>query len=240
MNLASCFYDTALHIFFLLCKMLFLCPQQIGLLISSFLNALLSAACCTGVILAISITVTHQGKGLMLGCNETVVPINARSPVGAQCPFDSTRIYVSANWRKNAHFFDILVTKSLLLNVRIPPWLCGSPVPCCRLQRWDCRCGASSLLWLSEDCFPVGTDTSKSRCVSLRGVDRFAGRVCLIFRLTQTCSQWFKHKTNLVLELPVFGKPGGSQNVFRLRVLKKKRKKRFSLSVDKMSSFFYI
>ncbi|RVE74716.1 hypothetical protein OJAV_G00024540 [Oryzias javanicus] len=66
---------------------------QIGLLISSFLNALLSAACCTGLILAISLTVIHQGKGLMLGCNETMVPINARSPVGAQCPFDSTRIY---------------------------------------------------------------------------------------------------------------------------------------------------
>ncbi|XP_037605191.1 keratinocyte-associated protein 3 isoform X2 [Sebastes umbrosus] len=66
---------------------------QIGLLIASFLNALLSAACCVGLLLAISITVAHNGEGLMLGCNDTEVPINARSPVGARCPFDTTRIY---------------------------------------------------------------------------------------------------------------------------------------------------
>ncbi|XP_068586687.1 keratinocyte-associated protein 3 [Cebidichthys violaceus] len=66
---------------------------QIGLLIASFLNALLSAACCVGFFLAISITVAHNGDGLMLGCNDTEVPINARSPVSARCPFDTTRIY---------------------------------------------------------------------------------------------------------------------------------------------------
>ncbi|KAA8595478.1 hypothetical protein FQN60_010769 [Etheostoma spectabile] len=66
---------------------------QIGLLIASFLNALLSAACCTGLLLAISITVAHNGEGLMLGCNDTMVPTNARSPVSARCPFDTTRIY---------------------------------------------------------------------------------------------------------------------------------------------------
>lgn len=77
--------------------MLSLCLQHIGLLIASFLNALLSAACCTGLLLAISITVAHSGQGLMLGCNDTQVPINARSPVSAQCPFDTTRIYVSLN-----------------------------------------------------------------------------------------------------------------------------------------------
>ncbi|XP_074522032.1 keratinocyte-associated protein 3 [Halichoeres trimaculatus] len=66
---------------------------QIGLLIASILNALLSAACCTGLLLAISITVAHNGQGLMLGCNDTEVPINARSPVSARCPFDTTRIY---------------------------------------------------------------------------------------------------------------------------------------------------
>ncbi|XP_047436693.1 keratinocyte-associated protein 3 [Mugil cephalus] len=65
---------------------------QIGLLIASFLNALLSAACCTGLLLAISITVAQDGEGLMYGCN-TTQPINARSPVSAQCPFDTTRIY---------------------------------------------------------------------------------------------------------------------------------------------------
>ncbi|XP_034437386.1 keratinocyte-associated protein 3 [Hippoglossus hippoglossus] len=66
---------------------------QIGLLIVSFLNALLSVACCTGLLLAIGITVAQSGQGLMLGCNDTQVPINARSPVSAQCPFDTTRIY---------------------------------------------------------------------------------------------------------------------------------------------------
>ncbi|XP_038147024.1 keratinocyte-associated protein 3 [Cyprinodon tularosa] len=66
---------------------------QIGLLVSSFLNALLSAACSVGLLLAISITIAQNGSGLMLGCNDTMVPINARSPVSAQCPFDTTRIY---------------------------------------------------------------------------------------------------------------------------------------------------
>lgn len=66
---------------------------QIGLLIASLLNALISAACCTGLILAISITVAYDGAGLMLGCNDTEVPINARSPISARCPFDTTRIY---------------------------------------------------------------------------------------------------------------------------------------------------
>ncbi|XP_010755052.2 keratinocyte-associated protein 3 [Larimichthys crocea] len=66
---------------------------QIGLLVTSFLNALLSAACCTGLLLAIGITVAQNGQGLMRGCNDTQVPINARSPVSARCPFDTTRIY---------------------------------------------------------------------------------------------------------------------------------------------------
>ncbi|XP_047218587.1 keratinocyte-associated protein 3 [Girardinichthys multiradiatus] len=66
---------------------------QISLLIASFLNALLSAACCAGLLMAISITIAHNGAGLMFGCNDTVVPINARSPVSSQCPFDTTRIY---------------------------------------------------------------------------------------------------------------------------------------------------
>lgn len=66
---------------------------QIGLLIVSVLNALLSAACCLGLLLAISATVANNGEVLMVGCNDTQVPINARSPVSARCPFDTTRIY---------------------------------------------------------------------------------------------------------------------------------------------------
>nr|XP_046239749.1 keratinocyte-associated protein 3 [Scatophagus argus] len=66
---------------------------QIGLLTASFLNALLSAACSAGLLLAISVTIASNGQGLMLGCNDTQLPINARSPVSARCPFDTTRIY---------------------------------------------------------------------------------------------------------------------------------------------------
>uniref|UniRef100_UPI003AAD8455 keratinocyte-associated protein 3 n=1 Tax=Centroberyx gerrardi TaxID=166262 RepID=UPI003AAD8455 len=79
---------------------------QISLLIVSFLNALLSAACCVGVLLAISITVALDGRVLMQGCNDTEVPINARSPISAQCPFDTTRIYDTtlALWIPSAVF----------------------------------------------------------------------------------------------------------------------------------------
>ncbi|KAL0969309.1 hypothetical protein UPYG_G00225360 [Umbra pygmaea] len=66
---------------------------HIGLLISSFLNALLSMACGVGLLLAISLTVSSHGRGLMMGCNFTDRPINAHSSVNADCPFDSTRIY---------------------------------------------------------------------------------------------------------------------------------------------------
>ncbi|KAF7665776.1 hypothetical protein LDENG_00132050 [Lucifuga dentata] len=74
-------------------KNLSLSKLQIGLLIVSFLNALLSTACSVGLLLAISVTIANNGQGLMQGCNDTQVPINARSPVSAQCPFDTTRIY---------------------------------------------------------------------------------------------------------------------------------------------------
>ncbi|XP_070765912.1 keratinocyte-associated protein 3 [Enoplosus armatus] len=74
-------------------KNLHVLKLQVGLLIASFLNALLSAACCTGLLLAITVTVAHNGQGLMLGCNDTQVPINPRSPISARCPFDTTRIY---------------------------------------------------------------------------------------------------------------------------------------------------
>ncbi|KAG7328378.1 hypothetical protein KOW79_008322 [Hemibagrus wyckioides] len=66
---------------------------HVGLLVSSFLNALLSAACCIGLLLAISLTISADGSVLLQGCNNTDVPINARSPVAANCPFDTTRIY---------------------------------------------------------------------------------------------------------------------------------------------------
>uniref|UniRef100_A0A8C1A4X8 Keratinocyte-associated protein 3 n=2 Tax=Cyprinidae TaxID=7953 RepID=A0A8C1A4X8_CYPCA len=66
---------------------------HIGLLVSSFLNAFLSLACLVGLILAISMTISADGSTLMKGCNFTNTPVNARSPVIVNCPFDATRIY---------------------------------------------------------------------------------------------------------------------------------------------------
>ncbi|KAJ7988954.1 hypothetical protein DPEC_G00314540 [Dallia pectoralis] len=66
---------------------------HIGLLISSFLNALLSAACGVGLLLAISLTIANHGRGLMIGCNFTNMQISDHTPVSADCPFDTTRIY---------------------------------------------------------------------------------------------------------------------------------------------------
>ncbi|XP_046886836.1 keratinocyte-associated protein 3 [Hypomesus transpacificus] len=66
---------------------------HIGLLISSFLNALLSAACGIGLLLAIGHTVAYDGRALMQGCNTTEAQLSARKPIQADCPFDTTRIY---------------------------------------------------------------------------------------------------------------------------------------------------
>ncbi|KAI1897854.1 hypothetical protein AGOR_G00087550 [Albula goreensis] len=67
--------------------------MHVGLLVSSFLNALLSAACCVGLVLAISLTISGDGHSLMVGCNATSHPISPRSAITADCPFDTTRIY---------------------------------------------------------------------------------------------------------------------------------------------------
>ncbi|KAI7804953.1 putative keratinocyte-associated protein 3, partial [Triplophysa rosa] len=66
---------------------------HISLLVSSCVNALLSAACLVGLLLSISLTISGDGDSLMKGCNSTHMPINARSPVIVNCPFDATRIY---------------------------------------------------------------------------------------------------------------------------------------------------
>lgn len=173
--------SSVIHFVFIRC--LCLCLQHIGLLITSFLNTLVSAACCTGLLLAISITVVNNGQGLMLGCNDTGVPINARSPVSAKCPFDSTRIYVSTNltfspilpislrWGSKfnksitgetfnlilLYYFTLFLPRlHHFLSPRKPRWRCGSLVLCCQRLRLDCLSGASSLDWLSEGWHPAG------------------------------------------------------------------------------------
>ncbi|KAJ8410283.1 hypothetical protein AAFF_G00202640 [Aldrovandia affinis] len=67
--------------------------MHVGLLVSSFLNALLSAACCVGLFLAISLTIAGNGRSLLVGCNSTGLPANSRVAIAADCPFDTTRIY---------------------------------------------------------------------------------------------------------------------------------------------------
>ncbi|KAM8954278.1 keratinocyte-associated protein 3 [Pelodytes ibericus] len=65
-----------------------------GLLILSLVNTLLSAACCLGLILSISLTIANGGKNLISGCNATVLPADTQSVVmNNECPFDTTRIY---------------------------------------------------------------------------------------------------------------------------------------------------
>ncbi|XP_036406017.1 keratinocyte-associated protein 3 [Megalops cyprinoides] len=67
--------------------------MHVGLLVCSALNALLSAACGIGLLLAISLTIAGNGRSLMVGCNSTDFPISPRTAVAADCPFDTTRIY---------------------------------------------------------------------------------------------------------------------------------------------------
>ncbi|XP_066553492.1 keratinocyte-associated protein 3 isoform X2 [Amia ocellicauda] len=66
--------------------------MHVGLLISSSLNALLSMACCVGLLLAISLTIYGGGGNLMLGCNSTMLPVDAKAS-SMDCPFDTTRLY---------------------------------------------------------------------------------------------------------------------------------------------------
>uniref|UniRef100_H3B0K3 Keratinocyte associated protein 3 n=1 Tax=Latimeria chalumnae TaxID=7897 RepID=H3B0K3_LATCH len=60
----------------------------------SLLNSLVSAACCVGLILAISLTVSNGGRNLLSGCNVTELQTKTKVVVlGNDCPFDTTRIY---------------------------------------------------------------------------------------------------------------------------------------------------
>ncbi|KAJ8274802.1 hypothetical protein COCON_G00094270 [Conger conger] len=77
----------------LVSKNLYLWKMHVSLLVSSFLNALLSTACCVGLLLAISLTIDGNGRSLMVNCNSTDHPISPHSSFMTDCPFDTTRIY---------------------------------------------------------------------------------------------------------------------------------------------------
>ncbi|KAJ8356587.1 hypothetical protein SKAU_G00193810 [Synaphobranchus kaupii] len=77
----------------LVSKNLTISKMHVSLLVLSFMNALLSTACCVGLLLAISLTIKGNGLSLMVGCNSTGLPISPHSSFKTNCPFDTTRIY---------------------------------------------------------------------------------------------------------------------------------------------------
>ncbi|NXX99654.1 TMM54 protein, partial [Centropus bengalensis] len=71
------------------------CPQHWTLLSASLLSCLVSAACSVGLALAIALTVHSRGQHLLVGCNSSALPLDARVAIATNdCPFNTTRIYV--------------------------------------------------------------------------------------------------------------------------------------------------
>ncbi|NXQ50749.1 KCP3 protein, partial [Catharus fuscescens] len=74
----------------------FLPLQHWALLSVSLLNCLLSTACSVGLALAVALTVHSRGSHLVRGCNSSALPPDARAAIATNdCPFNTTRIYVS-------------------------------------------------------------------------------------------------------------------------------------------------
>lgn len=79
---------------------LIFCPcQHWALLAVALGNLLLSAACSLGLLLAVSLTVANGGRRLIADCHpgllDPLLPVD-QGPGRSDCPFDPTRIYVSA------------------------------------------------------------------------------------------------------------------------------------------------
>ncbi|KFV45649.1 Keratinocyte-associated protein 3, partial [Tyto alba] len=67
------------------------------LLSVALLNCLLSTACSVGLALAIALTVHSRGMHLVMGCNSSALPADARAAIVTNdCPFNTTRIYDTA------------------------------------------------------------------------------------------------------------------------------------------------
>lgn len=72
------------------------CLQHWTLLSMSLLNCLLSTTCSVGLALAIALTIHSRGMHLVTGCNSSALPADARAAIATNdCPFNTTRIYVS-------------------------------------------------------------------------------------------------------------------------------------------------
>ncbi|NWH62492.1 KCP3 protein, partial [Geococcyx californianus] len=68
-----------------------------ALLSMSLLNSLLCSACSVGLALAIAITIHSRGLHLVVGCNSSALPADARAVIATNdCPFNTTRIYDTA------------------------------------------------------------------------------------------------------------------------------------------------
>ncbi|NWX45619.1 KCP3 protein, partial [Steatornis caripensis] len=73
------------------------CLQHWALLSVSLLSCLLSTACSVGLALAIALTVRSRGTHLVVGCNSSALPADARAAIVTNdCPFNTTRIYDTA------------------------------------------------------------------------------------------------------------------------------------------------
>ncbi|NXH79189.1 KCP3 protein, partial [Hydrobates tethys] len=67
------------------------------LLSVSLLNCLLATACGVGLALAIALTIHSRGMHLVMGCNSSALPADARAAIVTNdCPFNTTRIYDTA------------------------------------------------------------------------------------------------------------------------------------------------
>lgn len=118
-------------------------PQHWTLLSVSLLNCLLSTACSVGLALAVALTVHSRGTHLVRGCNSSALPADARAAIATNdCPFNTTRIYVSLQGLRSppAPISPFLSLLPLLFPFHSPscfPSLSLSrPFPCCPRSLW--------------------------------------------------------------------------------------------------------
>ncbi|NWS91566.1 TMM54 protein, partial [Toxostoma redivivum] len=67
--------------------------QQWALLALSACSSLCCLCCLLGLLVAIGLTLGNQGRVLLAPCSIANI---ALAPVSRECPFDPTRVYVSA------------------------------------------------------------------------------------------------------------------------------------------------
>ncbi|NXB99837.1 TMM54 protein, partial [Orthonyx spaldingii] len=68
-------------------------PQGWALLALSTCSSLCCLCCLLGLLVAVGLTLGNQGRVLLAPCAATDV---ALAPASRECPFDPTRVYVSA------------------------------------------------------------------------------------------------------------------------------------------------